>query len=101
MAFTRRTVCMMAISSSVGALGVGTAQAQSSICYDPDSLTLSQKSRRKSLGYVETAESSERSCAHCMFYTSDNSDCGQCQLLGGPVRAAAVCTSFAKGRSDG
>lgn len=65
-------------------------------CYDPNTLPLSQKSRRRSMGYVEASADPAKTCGGCAFFTAAQGTCGNCQLLtGGPVNAGAYCTSFA------
>lgn len=65
-------------------------------CYDPAKLPLSQKNRRRGLGYVEVSPDPKKRCDGCAFYTAAKSGCGTCQMLGGgTVSAAAVCNSFA------
>lgn len=70
--------------------------ADTTACYDPAALPLSQRNRRRSLGYVSPAPQPQRRCGLCNFFASGAAGCGTCQLLsGGPVEAAAVCNSFA------
>ena len=70
--------------------------ADGAACYDPAALPLTQKSRRRSIGYVESSTDPARRCALCSFFTGTQAGCGTCQLLGGgPVNAGAVCVSFA------
>lgn len=72
------------------------AAAGTPACPDPASLTPSQKSRRRSLGYTEPAPDEDRRCARCAFFSADNAGCGKCQLLsGGTVSPQGVCNSFA------
>lgn len=93
----------------------GAALAQGAVCADPASLPLSQKNRRRSVGYSEPSADAARACGLCTFFTASNSGsnsanisgsiseskaaCGTCTMLGGgPVSAQGVCTSFtAKG----
>ena len=70
--------------------------AGSAACYDPNALSLSQKSRRRSMEYVEASSDPAKTCGGCAFFTANQANCGTCQLLtGGPVNAGAVCGSFA------
>jgi len=67
-------------------------------CYDPASLSGSQRSMRRSLGFRDMSDSETRRCATCAFFTRKEGDCGTCQLLvGGPTTAGSVCNSWAKG----
>jgi hypothetical protein len=78
-----------------------TARAQTPSCFDPNALPLSQKSRRRSLGYLDPSSDPERRCAGCSFFKASDAQCGACGMLsGGPVSASAVCSAFAA-RSPG
>ena len=76
-------------------LVAGGAQALAPACYDPATLPLNQKNRRRSLGYVEASSDPARHCSACSFFTAGTAGCGTCGLLSGPVNAGAVCSSFA------
>jgi hypothetical protein len=77
----------------------GTAMAQAAICADPVSLPLSQKNRRRAVGYSEPSADAARQCGLCTFFTGGSipgkASCGTCAMLGGgPVSTLGVCTSF-------
>jgi hypothetical protein len=92
----RRRVVTSAVAGALSAMiGIGNAKAQNAACYDPATLPLSQKNRRRSLGYAETSSDQARYCAVCAFFTAGQPGCGTCQLLSGPVNARAICSSFA------
>jgi hypothetical protein len=97
MILSRRTVVAMAAAVPLGMVGLTGARAAAPACYDPAALPLSQRNRRRSLGYVEPSADPKKSCSGCAFFTAGaQTGCGTCQLLsGGPVSAGAVCTSFA------
>lgn len=95
---TRRTLLAFAGIAPFALFAGRSAASEAATCYDPAKLPLSQKSRRRSLAYMETAPDAARRCGTCIFFTAGaaGSDCGTCQLLtGGPVTAGAVCNSFA------
>ncbi|RZI76940.1 MAG: hypothetical protein EOP13_00160 [Pseudomonas sp.] len=72
------------------------AKANSASCYDPATLSLSLRNRRKALGFVEASTDPARRCGLCAFFESKGGDCGTCQLLiGAPVTASGACNSFA------
>lgn len=74
----------------------GSARAQNAACYDPATLPLSQKSRRRAVGYTDVSGDPAVRCGNCAFFTATAAPCGTCVVLGGgPVQAGAVCTSFA------
>jgi hypothetical protein len=96
MTIDRRSFLSLAAGSVPLALLVaGGAHAQAPACYDPATLPLNQKNRRRSLGYVEASSDPARHCSACSFFTAGNAGCGTCGLLSGPVNAGAVCSSFA------
>ncbi|MCB2076272.1 MAG: high-potential iron-sulfur protein [Novosphingobium sp.] len=69
-----------------------TAKAQTTCV---GSLSMSDRNRRRALGYVEASKSRDRRCGLCTFFTATEGACGTCQMLSGqPVDAAAVCNSF-------
>ena len=72
------------------------AQQTAALCYDPAALPLSQKSRRRSLGYLEASADAKKRCGACAFFTAAAAGCGTCTMLsGGAVNAGAVCNSYA------
>lgn len=91
----RRFLVLAAASVPFAAFTVGGARAQAPACYDPATLPLSQKNRRRSLGYVESSNDPAKHCSACAFFTAGEGGCGTCGLLNGPVNAGAVCSSFA------
>lgn len=100
---SRRNFLGLAAATPLALLAAASAGAtQNAACYDPAALPFSQKSRRRSIGYVEASADPRKSCGACAFFTAGTlASCGSCQLLSaGPVNAAAVCNSFAaKARS--
>lgn len=62
-------------------------------------LPLTQKNRRRALGYLEASGDEKRRCRLCAFFSGEDGSCGACQMLSGSlVNANAVCNSFvAKG----
>jgi hypothetical protein len=103
MSGSRRHFLALAAGAPLALLAAGRVRAADApACYDPAGLPFSQKNRRRSLGYVEVSADADKRCGACAFFTATaQGGCGTCELLGGgPVRADAVCTSFAaKARS--
>lgn len=91
----RRFLAFAAASVPFAVLAHAGARAQAPACYDPAALPLSQKNRRRSLGYAEASDDPARHCSICSFFTAGAAGCGTCGLLNGPVNAGAVCASFA------
>lgn len=101
MTASRRTFLTAAAGVPVALLFAGAAGAAgppTPVCYDPATLTLSQKNRRRSLGYLEAGTDPAKRCGGCAFFAAAaaNAGCGTCQLLSGAsVKVGAVCNSFA------
>jgi len=95
MTIARRRFLNFVLTSApiVGVLAIAPALAAS--CYDPAALSLGQKKRRRSLGYVETADDPAKRCAGCGFFTAASVGCGLCAMLSATVNAGASCGSFA------
>lgn len=93
MTVDRRRFLALAAAAPLAVFGADAARAAA--CYDPAALPLSQKNRRRSLGYVEAAAEPAKRCAGCAFFTAGETGCGTCALLNGPVNAGASCGSFA------
>ena len=92
---TRRRILIAAGLVPLGLAFGGVAHAAEAVACAGE-VSLSQKNRRKGLGYVDASTDAKRRCALCAFFTAGNGDCGTCQMLsGGLVSAGAVCNSFA------
>lgn len=71
--------------------------ADAPACFDPEKLSASAKSLRKSLGYAIVAPDPAKACGGCVFFAKGSGDCGTCGLLsGGPTTAKSWCRSWAK-----
>lgn len=94
---SRRNFLAMAAIVPVAIFAAGSARAVDAACYNPSALPLSQKNRRRSIGFEETSTNPKERCELCAFYTATKGDCGTCQMLsGGPVNAKGLCRSFAQ-----
>ncbi len=92
----RRHFLVLAGLSPLAMLSARSASAQAAACYDPEALPLSQKNRRRSIGYTDPSTDPKKHCGACTFFTAGEGGCGTCAILtGGPVSAPAVCNSFA------
>ncbi|MDE2405729.1 MAG: high-potential iron-sulfur protein [Sphingomonadales bacterium] len=92
----RHFVGLVALSPLAVVAARGMAAEPPAACADPASLPLSQKSRRRSVEYVDLSTDPARHCGLCNFFTAAAPGCGTCTILGGgTVSAAGVCTSFA------
>lgn len=91
---SRRSLLALAPALMLAVPGRG--QTAPPACADPATLPLMQKSRRKSLGYLEASGDPKKMCRLCAFFTAGSGVCGTCQIFsGGPVNAGGVCNSFA------
>jgi hypothetical protein len=94
MTTSRRNFLGLAAAAPIAALAATSRAAgpAPAACYDPATLPLSQKNRRRSLGYVEASTDPKKR----FTAAAANANCGTCQILtGGTVNAGSVCTSFA------
>jgi hypothetical protein len=58
-------------------------------------LPLSQRNRRRALGYVDVSEDGRRQCGLCTYFAGTEGGCGACQMLSGSsVNARGACNSF-------
>ncbi|HEX7857557.1 MAG TPA: high-potential iron-sulfur protein [Sphingobium sp.] len=90
----RRFLGLMGLAP-VGLFAASSAVAAGS-CYDPATLPLSEKNRRRSVEFVEKSDDTKRRCGLCAYFTAVQGECGTCQILGGgPVTVNGVCNSFA------
>lgn len=95
---TRRNFLVLVAGAPLALFVAGRSRAAGApACYDPATLPFSQKSRRRSLGYLESSADPKKRCGGCAFFTAvAPGNCGTCQMLSGaPVNAGAVCNSFA------
>ena len=97
---SRRNFLGLAAIAPLAMAGFSNARADAlAVCYDPAALPLSQKSRRRSLGYVEISADPAKHCSACAFFTGNTAGCGTCAMLsGGAVSGGAACNSFAAKR---
>jgi len=95
MRINRRLFVGIAAATPLAIWTVRAAADQPAACYDPASLPLSQKSRRRSLGYVDQSADPLRRCGECSFFTGSSAACGTCAMLGGgSVSLTGLCSSF-------
>ncbi len=92
MSVSRRNLLALACIAPLVRPAVALGQAR---CEGP--LTMSQRNRRRAIGYVEKSPSAEKQCRKCSFFSNEVEGCGNCQMLsGGTVNATGVCNSFAR-----
>lgn len=90
----RRFLNLSVMAGAVTAVVVGGTSALAAVCYDPATLPLSQKNRRRSLSYVDAAADPARRCMGCAFFTAAEEGCGKCAMLNATVNSGASCNSF-------
>lgn len=68
-----------------------------SVCADPEVLSTSERQLRASLHYTERSPHGDaKRCAGCQFFSAGSGDCGQCQILNGPVNPGGHCDSWSE-----
>ncbi|MEO6717716.1 MAG: hypothetical protein ABIM50_10790 [Novosphingobium sp.] len=90
----RHFLRLAAVAVPAASIAIGSASASAAVCYDPATLPLSQKNRRRSLGYMEVATDPARRCMGCAFFTAAEEGCGKCAILNYAVNSGASCSSF-------
>ena len=90
----RRFLNIAVLAGAATAAATTGSNALAAVCYDPATLPLSQKNRRRSLGYLEAASDPSRRCGGCAFFTAAEKGCGQCAMLNAAVNVGASCNSF-------
>ena len=76
-------------SSGLAALVTLQACGREANCVDPATLSRGEEQMRKTLEYVDVSSTPDENCANCRFFhDSGDADCGDCELLAGPVSAA-------------
>lgn len=97
---SRRDFISIASITGLAALITATAAraqapAATAGCVAPKNLSLSQKNRRRSIGYMDMSDDPAKQCSKCSFFTASQSGCGSCVMLsGGPVSASGLCSSY-------
>lgn len=95
MTIDRRRFLNLAVTAGAAAgAAIGGTKALAAVCYDPATLPLSQKNRRRSLGYLDVAADPARRCMGCAFFTAAEEGCGKCAMLSATVNSGASCNSF-------
>lgn len=85
----------LAAAAPFAAFAASRALADSTACYDPAALPMSQKGLRKSLQFVDLSPDAAKRCELCAFYKAAAPGCGTCQILNGPVALDSFCLSYA------
>ena len=89
------TLSACGVPLTLAGVAFGSTAAHAAACYDPKQLPLSQKNRRRGLGFQEKSPDAARECRGCAFFTAaKESGCGKCAMLDYTVNAGATCTSF-------
>jgi hypothetical protein len=97
---SRRTLlagaCQVSATTFLGLLGGCADKKQAAVCADPDQLTESEMSIRASLQYTDQSPDLAKACGGCAYFprAADTAECGNCQILNGPVHVKGHCTSW-------
>ena len=82
----------LALAAIASAASAQTAQ----VCVNLDTLSLSQKGMRRSIGFKVQSTDPKKQCGGCAFFKGTTGACGTCQLLtGGAVFTTSVCDNWA------
>jgi hypothetical protein len=65
-------------------------------CPSADKLSQDEKNIRNSLKYVDISADKSKNCKNCKLYTlpQNNSPCGGCKVIPGPVHPDGYCTAW-------
>jgi hypothetical protein len=85
-----RSAATLAATAALAPQLIPLARAADS-CTDPASEAL-----RVSMNYVSKAADTAQSCVTCGFFAAEEAkpDCGDCQIMSGPVDATGHCDSW-------
>jgi hypothetical protein len=90
---TKRYFLIAGALAPLAAALAGTAKAAEPSC--GADLSLSQKNRRRALGYADVSSDPKRRCSLCTYFTAGDGGCGGCQMQGGSsVNASGTCNFF-------
>jgi hypothetical protein len=64
-------------------------------CSDVSGLTPAEAATRTNLEYTEASPHGEaKDCLNCRFFTGNQSQCGSCTLVKGPINPRGYCKSW-------
>ena len=64
-------------------------------CSDVSGLTAAEAATRTNLEYVQASpHGAEKDCLVCRFFTGNESQCGSCTLVKGPINPHGYCNSW-------
>jgi len=90
---TKRGFLIASCLAPLAAVLAPSAKAAETAC--GADLSLSQKNRRRALGYVDASPDPKTKCSLCTYYTPGEGGCGTCQMQGGgAVSAGGLCKFF-------
>jgi hypothetical protein len=74
------------------------SEAEKGPCSDLSGLSDSEKETRDLYRYVVNSPHDDKYCSLCNYFTppQENSKCGSCQIVKGPINPKGYCTSFVK-----
>ena len=97
---SRRTLlagaCQIPAATVFAVIGGCADKKPSAACASPDLLSDSDKDLRASLQYTDQSPDPAKTCGGCAYLrrAADGAECGNCQILNGPVYAQGHCTSW-------
>ncbi len=96
---SRRSALKISLSVlpiAAGGAALFSACGDSSLdCTDVSGLSAEETATRTNLEYVEASpHGEEKDCLNCRFYTGNESQCGSCTLVKGPINPRGYCKSW-------
>lgn len=91
----RRFIALAAAAPFTALVAAQAVAAAATACFDPASLGMSQKRIRTSVQFAAVSPDPAKRCELCAFFKASQPGCGACQILGGPVSAGSLCSSYA------
>jgi hypothetical protein len=94
--FMARGLMLGAVAGATGAILAGCGGGSDLTCTDTSGLTPQELATRQSLEYSDHSPFPDKRCSACRFYqpSAEQSQCGRCQLVKGPIHPDGYCKSY-------
>jgi hypothetical protein len=89
---TRRALLGLALAAPGAAFAL--PALSKGACVDLNALPANQKAARQALHFKLVSDDPKKRCGGCAFYTAARGDCGDCQIVNGPLPAQGRCDSW-------
>ena len=97
---SRRTLlaaaCQIPVATVFAVISGCADKKPSAACANPGQLSDSETGLRASLQYTDQSPDPAKACGGCAYFrrATETAECGNCQILNGPVDAQGHCTSW-------